>query len=181
MDIYKGTPDLSILQNCVNDLDKGVIPEGIFNIPYSYIKSIENHIENKIIKIEYGQDSEEIIRVKEDQSKQEIFNLLKSKLSNSEHLTKTPTIFKHAKPQILAMLIMTGLFIWTLYLAIQIEMGYEYEIVGGKAGITSIVLMLALFGVLKVILGYTFIMAIAIYSFIRKLKTRSLVEYLIRY
>jgi len=179
--IYIGNPKNINDPKLVSDIEKGMIPENFFSIPYGYIKSIENQEGKNIIKINFGNDSEEELRIKDQHKKKEIFECLKNDLSKFEYNQQTPSIFKHAKPQIFAIIITTGLFLWTFYLASQIEKGYEYEIVGGgRPGITGIILGLAQFGVIKVIFGYLFIISIAIYALTKRLKNRSLTEYLIR-
>ncbi len=164
----------------ISDIEKGTIQKNLFSIPYSYIRSIENQEGNNTIKINFGKDSEEELKIRDRKIKNEIFELLKNDLSKFEYSQKIPSIIKQAKPQIFAILFTTGLFLWTFYIANQIENGYEYEVIGGRPGIGGIILILAQFGTLKVILGYIVILSIAIYSFIRKIKNRSLTEYLIR-
>ena len=75
---------------------------------------------------------------------------------------------------------MTALFLWSLYLAIQIENGAEYEIIGGGRSITSIVLAIANLGVFKNIIGYIILLGIIAISLYGKLKSRSETEFLIR-
>jgi hypothetical protein len=165
----------------ISDIEKGIIPENLFSIPYSYIRSIESPDKTELIKIYYGSDSEEDIKIIDRNIKKDIFQYLRNELPIFEYNKKLPSILKHTKPQIFAILITTGLFLWTFYLASQIGEGYEYEIVGGgHPGLTEIILGLAHFGTLKVIIGYILIISFAIYSLRIKIKNRSLTEYLIR-
>ena len=166
--------------NLISEIEKGIIPKDMFSIPYSYIRSIESQENKELIKVYYGVDYEEGIKISNKNIKKEIFEFLRSELTKFEYNQNIPSVFKHTRPQIFAILIATGFFLWTLYLAIEIGKGYEYEIVGGRAGITGVVLGLAQFGALKVILGYTLIIFIAIYSLMKKIKNRSLTEYLTR-
>ncbi|APG66041.1 hypothetical protein LPB136_11980 [Tenacibaculum todarodis] len=134
----------------------------------------------KLITIFYGNDSDEEIKIDNLKIKDEIFNYLKEKLSKLEYSRKKPSVLKHAKAPLFAILFVSGIFLWTFYLASQIAKGYEYEIAGGKQGIGSLILGMAQFGTTKVILGYLLILSIAFFSLIKKLKNRSLTEYLNR-
>lgn len=180
--IYSGSIKKYIKSELINDFEKGIEPKEIFSIPFSYIKSIENPEGKKKIEIHYGDNSNEEIKIEDLYSKNEIFNSLKNELSKFQYTKNTPSIFKHTKAQIFAILIATGLFIWVFYLANQIAQGYEYEVVGsGKGkGLGGIILGLAQFGTTKVIIGYLLILSIAIAALVRRLKTRVPVEYLIR-
>lgn len=119
------------------DLEKGLIPEKLFSIPYSYIKSIENQNGKNLIKIYYGNDSEEELIIKDQETKSEVFDFLKQDLAKFAYSEETPSLLRHSKPQILATAISLILFVWTFYLANQIENGVVYEVVGGgNPGIT---------------------------------------------
>ena len=93
---------------------------------------------------------------------------------------KTPSLFAYAKPQLFAILFTFGLFLWSLHYAIQIENGGEY-ILEGRAGISSIVYSIGLLGIVKVVLLFSFLLGIGIYSLIKKNKTRSEIEELNRF
>lgn len=154
--------------------------ENLFSIPYSYIKRIENQNGKSEIKIYYGNDSEDEIKVKDIKIKEEIFQFLKSDLSDFKYVSKIPSVLNYGKKQFFALLFMTGIFLWSLYLAIQIENGAEYEIIGSGRSITGIVLFLANFGVVKNIIGYLVILLIIIISLTNRLKSRSEMEILYR-
>jgi hypothetical protein len=178
--LYTGSIKKYIKSELITKLEKGEIPEVLFSIPYSYIKSIENPERKNKITINYGSDSSEELEIIENRVKEEVFDSLKVQLPKLKYIKKKPSIFNQAKPQIFAVLIVTGLFLWAYYLANQLAKGYEYEITGGRHGISSLILGLAQFGTLKVVLGYVFIISIALFTLIKKLKNRVEVEYLTR-
>lgn len=155
------------------------IPKNLFEIPFSYIKSIENQENKNEIKIYFGKDSEEEIVCKEESLKREIFDYLKENISALEYSKETPSLFKYAKPQLFAIIFTLGLFLWSLYYAIQIENGVEY-ILEGRAGIGAIMYSIGLLGVVKVVLLFSLLIGIAIYALIRKLNSRSEIEQLKR-
>ncbi|WP_417799253.1 hypothetical protein [Tenacibaculum sp.] len=178
--LYVGKIKKRIKSELISGFEKGDIPEDVFSIPFSYIKSIENPEESSTITIFYGGNSEEEIIINNKEVKNQIFLYLREKLSNFSYSKEKPKIIKYIKPQIFAILFSTGIFLWIFYLAREIEKGYQYEIVGGRQGLSGLVLGLAQFGTIKVLLGYFLVLSIAIIALTRKLKKRTLTEFLIR-
>jgi hypothetical protein len=178
--IYKGNPKQDDL-NKLNDTSTSLtFLENIFNIPYSYIKKIENQKGQNQIKIFYGNDSEDELIVNDKNTKTEIFEFLKQDNPNFEYSSELPTVLKYGKGQFFALFFTTGIFIWTLYLAVQIQSGIEYELVGGRAGLTGIILGIAHFGIIKVIIGYIFLLSIILFAIFNRLKSRTETEILKR-
>jgi hypothetical protein len=178
--IYKGNPSLDELNKLNSETSNLTFLESLFSIPYSYIKRIENQSGKNEIKIYYGNDSEDEIKVEDHKIKQEIFQFLKNDLTDFTYISKIPSVLSYGKKQFFALLFMTGIFLWSLYLAIQIENGVEYIVSGNGRSISGIVLFLANYGVVKNIIGYTVIVIIIIISLIHKLKSRSEMEILKR-
>jgi len=162
------------------NIDKGIIPEDIFRIPFSYIKSVENSNVNRMIKINYGKKSTESIETHDEKLNKEIFDLLRNTLTKFNYSIKKPSIYKHTKAQIFSILIVSGLFLWSFYYANEMSKGYEYTIKGTGVGISGIALAIAQFGKTNVIIGYLCLVSIAIFSFFKKLSNRNLIEYLTR-
>ena len=179
--IYKGNPKQEELNRLNSESTNLTFLENIFSIPYSYIKEIENQSGKSEIKIFYGKDSEEELIIKDKNTKNEIFDFIKQDNSNFKYSSELPSFVKYAKAQLFALLFTTGIFIWSMYLAIQIESGVEYELVGGGSpGITGIVLIIANLGVLKLVIGYIILLAIIIFALTKKMKSRSETEFLKR-
>ncbi|MEG1141434.1 MAG: hypothetical protein RSE41_03120 [Clostridia bacterium] len=90
-----------------------------------------------------------------------------------------PSVIKYTKAHFFALAFTTGIFIWSLYLSLQIESGVVYELVGGgRPGITGIVLMLANLGSFNLIIGYLIVLGITIFTLKNRMKSRSKIEYL---
>ena len=171
--LYFGSPKDLYSPKTSLQLNRGEIPKGLFSLPFNYIKEVKNQEGKSKLIIEYNKDSEEELSSKDLSIKDDIFNHLQQRLESFDYISKNPTIWAYSKTQIFAIILPLALFLWTLYLAIEIEKGAEYEIVGGRAGIAGIVLGLAQFGILKVIIGYLPILLLGIFSFIKKIKNRS--------
>jgi len=178
--IYKGNPKQDELNKLNSESKNLPFLEKIFNIPYSHIKKIENQKGQDQIKIFYGNDSEDELIINDKDTKKEIFEFLKQDIPNFKYTSELPSILKYGKGQFFALLFTTGIFIWTLYLAIQIESGIEYEIIGGSSGLTGIILGLANFGVLNVVIGYIVLLSIILFALFKRLKSRTETEFLKR-
>ncbi len=171
--VYKGNPNEVILHSIYSVTQADELAKSLFGIPYSYIKKIINQQGLPYIKIHFGRGSEEELNISNEHLKNEIFNCLKQDLSKLKFRSEVPSIFKYAKAQIFGILISSGIFAWAMYLAIQMANGTTFELVGGRPGLTGIVLALANFGIPVLLIGYSLILGIALLSLLRKLKTRS--------
>ncbi|WP_298882362.1 hypothetical protein [uncultured Polaribacter sp.] len=177
--IYKGNIKFEALNHFTKQIENNKIPEGLFSIPFSYISRIENQKNKEEIKIYFNKDSEEELISKNETVKNEMFCYLKDVLPKLVYSKKTPSFFKYLKPQLFAIFFTIVIFLWSLYYAIQIENGVEY-VLKGRAGLRTLIYSIGLLGVTKVILLFTILIGIGLFSLIRKNKTRSEIEQLIR-
>jgi hypothetical protein len=179
--IYKGNPKQEELDRLTPESTNLSFLKNIFSIPYSYIIRIENQIGKNEIKIFYGKDSEDELIVTDESTKNEIFEFIKQDNPNFKYSSELPSVFKYAKAQLFALLFLTGIFLWSLYLAIQMESGVEYEIVGGRGpGIAGIVLIIANLGVVKIVIGFVALLTVILIGLTKRLKSRSETEFLKR-
>ena len=179
--IYKGNPKENDLNRVNLETIDFAFLKDLLSIPYSYIKRIENQSGKKYLKIFFGNNSEEELYIDNENIKKEVFEFIRSDYQNLKYSTEIPSVINYAKAQFFALLSITGIFIWSLYLAFQIERGVEYQLVGGgNPGITGIVLMIANLGSLKIIIGYIILLGITIFALAKKLKLRSETEFLKR-
>ena len=102
----------------------------------------------------------------------EIFKYLKENIPNTIYNHEQYSAFNAGKKPLIAVAVVFILFIWTMYLVIQIQMGYEYELVGSGISISGIVLGLASLGMVNVILIFSTLLGLGLYSMIRKMKNR---------
>lgn len=179
--IYKGNPKEHDLNRLKTETTDFTFLKDLFCIPYSYINKIENESRKNYIKIFFGKASEEELYIDNKNLKDEIFEFIKTDNPNLKYTTELPSVITYAKAQLFALLFITVIFIWSLYLAIQIENGVVYELVGGGSpGITGIVLAIANLGVYEIILGYSILLGFIIFTLVKRLQSRSETEYLIR-
>jgi len=179
--IYTGNPKKDDLNRVKSETTNYSFLKDLFSIPYSYVRKIENQSGKNHLKIFFGKDSKEELYIENENTKNEIFEAIKIDNPNLKYYSETPNILKYVKSQIFILLSITGIFIWSLYLAIEIENGAEYEIVGGgNPVIAGFVLAIAHLGVIKIIFGYLTFLIINIFILKRSLKSRSEIEYLVR-
>lgn len=177
--IYKGNLESGIINKINLETTDLTFLSKLFNIPYSYIWKIENQEGKNYIKVFFGNDSEEELMIENENIKQDIFEFLKEDLNKLKYSSEMPSVIKYTKAHFFALVFTTGIFIWSLYLSLQIESGVVYELVGGsRPGITGIVLMLANLGSFNLIIGYLIVLGITIFTLRNRLKSRSKIEYL---
>jgi len=178
--IYKGNPSFEEL-NSINEESINVKEiKSLFSIPFSYIKKVENQKGKGFIHIYLGKETEEQLKITNENLKNEIFDFIKKELTNFNYTSKTPNIFSYAKTQIFGIIISTIIFIWAMYFDFQLSRGTEYVIHGSGVGLVGLVLLLARFGMAKLIIGYSLILGIGVFSFLKKIKSRSEIQVLKR-
>ncbi len=178
--IYIGNPnqeDLNKLSSTSTDFE---FVNQLFSIPYSYIKSVENQVGNRELNIFYGRNSEEKIIAEREEIKNEIFDYLRLDLKNFNYSSQLPTVLNYAKAQFFAFFIVTAIFIWSLYLAVQIESETDFKNESLRTGIYGLVFIIANVGVTKIILGYTVLLAITLIALARRIKSRTVIQFLKR-
>lgn len=179
--IYKGTLELSFSDRYNSNKIELKDLKNIFSIPFSYIRKVENQENNNTLHIYFGSDSVEEFTFENEDVKNMFFESLKKEATKLVYDSKIPSKFNYAKSQFFALGITSILYLWSLYLAIQIENGVEYKIIGGgNPGISGIVLGIAQFGSIKISIAFICILVLIIYSLQKRLKTRSETEYLTR-
>ncbi len=183
--IYKGNPDpikmnkLMFNATISNNVE---IEKELFSIPYPYIKKIVNQKGVSHIKVFFGKDSEEELNVENEKTKNEIFEFLKKDLKALKYKSELPSIVSYGKHQFFAILILTGVFVWSMYYAIEIDKGTIFELrgSGGKIGLGGLVFILGNLGKTKLMIGYLLSIGLTLLSLFRKLKSRTQIEILYR-
>ena len=174
--IYKANPIEELITDYADKIEENELTDDVLRVPFSYIKSIQYQEGKNYIQIFFGQDSEEHLRITDNTKRLEILAHFKQNIPNVDcNFEKYSALKSGKKPLIVVSL----LFAWTLYLAIQIELGYDYELIGHGNSITGVVLGLAYLGVFKVILLFGSFITIAIWSMIKKMRNRPEVHELV--
>jgi hypothetical protein len=175
--VFKGKIKNEELNHFSKLIENKRIPENLFEIPFSYIKKIQSQENKNYIKIYFGKESEEELICENENLKKEIFNYLKENISTLSYSKEIPSIFKYSKPQLFSILFTLGIFLWSLYYAVQIESGVVYEL-KGTAALGAIMYSIGLLGVFKVVLLFLLLIGISVYSLIKKIQSRSEIEQL---
>lgn len=176
--IYKGNPKEDEMESVLNEFKNPKSTNAkLTGIPLAYIKEINLESGKNYIEILFGKESSEHLRINDEAKRNEIFEYLKLHIPNSKHNVEHYSKLKSAKKPLIAMGIISAIFIWTLYIADGIENGSQYEVSGGHLNsIAGIVLGLASLGKTKVIMIFGTFLSIAIIGFIQKIRVPKVVS-----
>lgn len=177
--IYKGNPSIEDLDKFTSGAKEIPFENKLFSIPYSYISMVENQRGNPEIKIYYGNKSEEELKIENQMVKQDVFDYLKRDLNGFKYRSFVPGVFKYAKAQFFALILVTAVFLIALYYAIQLENGVEYEL-ADRQSLYAFVFGLAHFGVTKLLMAYSILLGVMLFALKRRLGSRSEIEVLER-
>jgi len=174
--IYKGNPSNEDLNSITLNSDDLETTKKIFSFPFSYIKKIENQRNKNTLKFYIGSKTEEEIKILNNTQKNEIFNFLRLEIPQLRYKSIKPTFFKYAKNQIFAILILSIIYSLTYYYAIELENKGEYAFLRSNNSIFTLAFLLAKIGSVKLTIGYVLLLILAVYSLIKKEKSRDLIE-----
>ncbi|WP_276503426.1 hypothetical protein [Terrimonas pollutisoli] len=177
--IYKANPKSSEVENYITELKINSIPEAkALEIPLSYIKEISLQEGQNHFNVQFGANSSEHFVVSDSNKKMGIFEHFEKNLPVEKSIIKYSKV-KSAKKPLIAMIVVTAIFLWTLTIAIGIEGGNDYTVVGQYRSVAGIVLALAYLGVAKVVLIFGGLFLIASVAFIKKFKSPPTVHRLV--
>lgn len=176
--IYKGNPKESDIKAIISALEtQKTVPASLMSIPHSYLREINLEDGNNYIEVLFGSDSTEHLTINDATKRNEIFEFLKTNIPRSNSYVDHYSKMRAGKKPLIAMFFITALFLWTLNIALGIENGNQYEVVGGHYNsLAGIVIALASFGVFKVILIFGSFLLIALIGFIQKTKKPKIIN-----
>lgn len=175
--IYRGNPKEEDINTVIFELKNGKAQiSNLIGIPLAYIKEINLEKDKDDIEIFFGKNSTETLRIKDENSKNEIFDFLKLNINNSKHIIEEPSKLKTGKRPLIAMSVLFALFLLSLYFAIEIEKG-NYDVIPHKANIIlSLVLQISFLGSKYVILIFSILFMIPLINFINKTKRKRVID-----
>jgi hypothetical protein len=177
--ILKANPKNGELHTYVSDIKNGVVPtDRTMEIPFSYIREFQLDEKEPYFDIYFGGDSSESFKVQSLERRKEIFDYLKSNVKGQSKIEIFGG-FKAARKSIIAFAVLLGIFLWSFSLAVNMEKGIEYEVVGQQRSIASIVVFLGSLGVKRLSLIFGALMALSIYFIVRKFKSSTTIHRLI--
>ncbi|MFT5262355.1 MAG: hypothetical protein ACI8YQ_001084 [Polaribacter sp.] len=162
------------------ELERGEINEKFMGLPMSYIYYIEFREEDNDLRCFYGQDSEDTLKISDEKLRREIFDYIKSSNVGLRYDEEEPSIVSRIKKPLIALGVVSGIFLYVYSFIDGMNQGYEYEIVGGgRPGIGGIALGLAQLGLAKNVLLFGSFAGLAIFSISRNIKKNSLIHRLV--
>ncbi|CAN5871471.1 hypothetical protein BH11BAC4_BH11BAC4_04510 [soil metagenome] len=169
--IYKGNPATLEIEHCITAMRNGMIPDGnFFGIPLHYIKEIRLQEGKEYIEISF-RGSLEHLNVRDEILSNEIFNYFKENIPDSSSSIDRYSKLRAGKKPLIAMAVITVIFLYSLYYAVGYDQGYQYEISNGHYNsITGIALWIASYGVKNDVFFFGSLLLIAIFAYVRKAK-----------
>jgi len=172
-EISCGSPSFDEHQSFLHTLSNGKVPAALFSIPISYIKQIEMKEPGQEIKIYFGQESSEVIKIKDANKKQEIFEALKGISPKLIYTSKQVGKIGAAKKPLIALLILSAIFSLSYYMALLLENG---ELYGDQVAILLAIASLGTKNILKIFSLILLIILAAIYRKMSKTYTLHLIQ-----
>ncbi len=152
------------------ELSNGIINKNIVGVPIAYLKEVQFREHDPKIKLKYGRDSEEEIEIPDIEMRKDIFNFLKDNTPVASIDQSKPAVLRRIKKPLIALVLVLGIFLYVLSIVNGMQMGYQYETVGGKPGLAGIILVLANLGYFKNILIFGTLAFIAIWRIVKNYK-----------
>jgi hypothetical protein len=170
--IYKANPPINEIDKYLIDLNiKDFSSKYFFGIPLRYITQINQQKNKKYIEVLFRGDTEHL-KIEDDKQRADIFDFFKQNIPGAIYSTTKQSKLQAVKKPLIAIGVILIIFLWSLYLAIGIEGGNEYDVTGQHYhSIAGIVLALASLGVSKLLLIFGSLLLIASTSLYKKYKT----------
>ncbi|MBK9718211.1 MAG: hypothetical protein IPO85_11995 [Saprospiraceae bacterium] len=160
--IYKANPAAEKIDEYLFNLKMQNSPTtDFFSIPLRYISEINLQEGKKYIAVIFKGDYEHF-KIADDKRRNEIFEFFKQNIPGANFSLVSQSKLQSVKKPLIAIGVILAIFLWTLYIALGIEDGNEYDVIGQRYhSIAGIVLALASLGVNKivVIFGSLFLIA----------------------
>jgi hypothetical protein len=180
--ICRGNPKDQDLNSSIHDLTGGHIPPtSFFKIDYSILRQVNLPEKKKYIELVFGRDSYEHFKVQEESVRTEIFDFLKSNLTNFSYSLENYSRLRSAKATLIGLAVGLIFFIWSFYLGYGIEHGLQYDVSNGRYdSFAGMALAIGSLGTGMVTLIFTPILGLTIFNLIRKLKNPPIIHRLTR-
>jgi hypothetical protein len=174
--IYKCNPKESDIQNVVDNLKNNQIPtNNCIGIPVSYLKEIHLQEGKNYIEIFFGADSTEQLKINDSVIRNEIFQFFRTNIPSTTFKMEKYSKLQSGKKPLIAMVVILVIGLWTHDISTGMENGEEYSLIGSVRSLAGIVIALASIGTKKVLLLFGSLFAIALTSFIIRIKAQKIV------
>ena len=175
--IYLSNPKMGEVENVIANIKLNkAIPKDFTGIPVRYIREIRCEDGKDFIEILFGADSSEILKIKDEAKRLEIFTHFKANIPNSTFFIDKYSKVRAGRKPLIAIVIVLAIFLWTFYISNGFDQGIEYKVVGNQRSLATVVLGIASLGAKKVILIFGSLFTIATVSFILKARNRKIVH-----
>lgn len=171
--IYYGQSELEI-----NDSTE--IPKYFDVISLEKVEKIENIENSNYIKLFYSHYSVTKLYLNIESIKSEIVAFIKENLTEFKYKKDLPTNIDYAKGHYIIIILLLFFFCCSLYFAIGISKGKNFELRSMKVGLIHFCLYIAKIGILNLIIVFTLLLSFVIFVLQKKLRLKGTVETLIK-
>lgn len=166
--ILKANPREAKTQEVVTNIENDTLSADILSIPFSYIRSVQLPKGKKYIQVNFGEESEEHLRICNEFKRVEIFKYFRENIPQMTYRFEKYSKIKAMQKPLIAVAVVAVLFLWTMFYAVPLSMGAEYELTGNGGSLTGIVFSLAMLGIPKICLIFGTLLLLGTYSAIVK-------------
>lgn len=169
--IYKANPRVNDIDKYILDLKtKNISYPEFFGIPLPYITQINQHEHKNYIEVIFRGDTEHL-KIESDHQRNEIFEFFKENIPGANYVVIKQSRIQSIKAPLVAIIVLLVIFLWSLFISIEIQSGNEYDVAGGHYNsIGGIILILASLGMAKLMALFGSLLLIACFSLYRKYK-----------
>ncbi len=172
--IYKANPKTDEIEDLVRDMQMNNFTNGgLFYVSSSEIRDIQLQEGKDYIQVFFGKDSEEHLNIKDAVRREEIFNFLKDTLPATTYYVDRYSKIKTIKKPLIALAVVEILFLYTLFMAWELEAGESVMAVGRIGGL---LLGIAGLGMVNVFLIYGALTGIIATSMMLKMKNTPVIH-----
>lgn len=162
--IYKSNPKESKIPEFVKKIEEDESSIDILSIPFSYLRSVQFQMGKNYIQVNFGQESEERLKIQDESKRIEIFRYFKENIPGMDFRSEKYSLLKAIKKPAIAMAVALVFYLWTMHYVVQIANGVQYELVGNGFSFGAIAFSMANLGMTKVNLLFGILMLLAGYS-----------------
>jgi len=171
--IYKANPKtIEETEILATNMRNGVFDTTkVWDIQAKYCSEIRLQEGKTYIEIFYGKEGEQDLRVADEYLRFKIFETIKKGLPDVKYSVEKWSAFKAGRKPLIAIAVLIGLFLWTLFYAIQGQNGMVYYLEDGRYNsLTGIVLGIASLGLTNVIIIFCSLLSLALFAFIKRIR-----------
>ncbi|WP_452231661.1 hypothetical protein [Lacinutrix sp. MEBiC02595] len=171
--IYFGTSELEFNESIE-------VPKHFDIISLGEVNKIENIENTNYIKIFFSKYSTTKLYLDNENIKSEIVKYINQNLTEFKYKKELPTNIEYAKGHYIIIVLLLFFFFCSLYFAIGISNGENFELRNMRVGILHFCLYIAQIGIINLIIVFTVLISFVLYLLWRKIRMKGIIETLMK-